>query len=551
MLLEHAARKLSRVSIRRAMKVRNARSDVVTHCWMRTSETLDPATLPRDPDALVKMLLEYAAKLEDAGLKIKERDERLTKMDLLLRRFRRWQFGTKSERVADGQAIFDFYGRLEAKPAAAEATEPAPRARRRPKRGGIRVIPKDLPREVVTEDLPAAEKPCPGCGAERKLIGYEESRQLDHTPACLFERVTRRAKYACDPCGRHVQTAPLPRPAGPFEKGLPGFGLLASVLIGKYCDHLPLYRQSRIFGRYGVEIPRSTLCDWVAQTVILLEPIVKAMTKDVLLSRILRTDDTIIRLLVPGDGKTRQARLWGYLGDPLHNQVVYQFTPNRKQEHPIEFLKNFKGLIQADAYKGYDKLFQPGSERTELGCWAHARRYFHEARDTEPELGGAALGYIRALYAVEAEAESLTAPERATLRQTKALPILTYFRAWLDRESLRLLPQSSMKAAFQYAIGQWSALTRYVHEGEASIDNNAMERALRGVAIGRKNFLFAGSEAGGRWAAVLYSLIESCKLNGVEPYRYLKNVLRQVWTHPQSRIEELMPRLWKPPPDAA
>jgi hypothetical protein len=239
------------------------------------------------------------------------------------------------------------------------------------------------------------------------------------------------------------------------------------------------------------------------------------------------------------------------LGDQDHNQVVYEFTTDRKQEHPLKFLANYKGKIQADAYAGYDKLFLPGSDREELGCWAHARRHVYDARDTDPQRASVALGYIRMLYQVEWAAAGFSRGDRAVLRREKSTPILKEFRAWLDRESLKLLPQSPMAQAFGYIIGQWQALTRYVDVGEASIDNNAMEQRLRGPVMGRRNYLFVGSEAGGHWAAVCYSIIESCRLNGVEPYRYLKDVLRRVWTHPQSRIEELMPRLWKPPPEAA
>jgi transposase len=511
---------------------------------MTTATALDPTTLPDDPSTLKKMLLEITEKLQ-------QREGYIQRLQHLLARFRRWQFGAKSERVPDGQQIFDFYGTLEPVKTKEDRPEAAPRARTRPKRGGYRVIPKDLPQKVVTVDLEEHEKNCPRCGALRRLIGYEETRQLDHQPASFFEIVTRRAKYACDPCEGHLQTAPLPVPLGPIEKGLPGFGLLAQVLVAKYCDHLPLYRQSKIYLRHGVEIPRSTLCNWVGQAVLLLEPIVKAMREDVLLSRIVGTDDTVVRMLVPGLGRTVQARLWGYLGDPMHNQMVYEFTPDRKQEHPIAFLENFKGKIQADAYKGYDRLFLPGSERTELGCWAHDRRYWFDARDTDPQRASVALGYIRLLYQVEAEAAPLTPAQRLALRRGKSLPILEDFKKWLDQESYKVLPQSPIGEAFHYTHAQWEALIRYVEDGEASIDNNAVERGLRGVAIGRKNFLFAGSEAGGRWMAVAYSLIESCKLNGVDPHRYLKDVLRRVWTHPSSKIDQLMPRLWKPPSDTS
>ncbi len=513
---------------------------------MKAAAKLDPATLPRDPEILRAMLLDYAQALDVATRKLKERDERISRMDVMIRRFQRWQFGAKSERIEDGQTIFAWYGRLEAEPPA--GPERAPRARRRPKRGGYRVIPSDIPRKIMVEDVPPEERRCPGCGAERVCIGYEESKQLDYTPASFFENIFRRAKYACKPCGRHVQTASLPGPIGPIERGWPGFGLVAQVLTAKYLDHIPCYRQSRIYARSGVEVPRSSLCSWVGQAAYSLDPIVQAIRRDVLLSGIVKTDDTVVRLLMRKVKKrTVQARLWGYLGDAQHNQVVYEFTLDRQQEHPLAFLKGFKGRIQADAYPGYDPLFKPGSGVEELGCWAHARRYFFDVREFASTLADTALNFIRKLYEVEREAKeaNLKPPERLALRQEKSVPILEDFKEWLDGEALRLLPQSVISKAFGYALNQWDALVRYAEIGEAEIDNNAMERRMRGPVMGRRNYLFVGSEAGGRWAAVIYSLVESCRLNGVEPYAYLRDVLRRVWTHPQSRIDELMPRLWK------
>lgn len=498
---------------------------------MTTSAMLDVNSLPDDPVVLKQTIRDLHRYIEN--------------LHHAIHRLQRWQFGTKAERVPSGQLIFAFYGTLEsAKP---ETPAPAPRARRSPRRDGVRVLPPDLPQETTDLDLSPGEKACPGCGSERELIDWEITRFLDYHPASFFERVFRRAKYACLPCGRHLKTAPLPAPLGPIEKGLPGFGLVAHVVTSKYCDHIPLYRQSKIYARQGVEIPRSTLCDWVRQAVELLAPIAAAIALDVRRSRILRTDDTVVRLLVRGKGRTAQARLWGYLGDAHHNQVAYEFTPDRREEHAQRYLKDFRGLVQADAYKGYDKLFALGSGRIELGCMAHARRYFFDARDSDPERVGIAIGFIRILYEVEARAAPMSPEDRRDLRRRDAAPILKDFKDWLDVERFKMiLPESPLGAAFQYALNQWDALTRYVEDGEASIDNNAMERALRGVAIGRKNYMFVGSQEGGRWAAVAYTLIESCKLNGVDPYRYLRDVLRRVWTHPASRIEELMPRLWKP-----
>jgi hypothetical protein len=296
-----------------------------------------------------------------------------------------------------------------------------------------------------------------------------------------------------------------------------------------------------------VDLALSTVVGWFRPAMELLEPIVAAMRKDVLSAPIIQTDDTVVRLIDPGFGRCRQARLWGYLGN---RQVVYEFTPNRREEHPLRFLANFRGYVQADAYRGYDKLFAHGSGRTELACWAHTRRYFFEAKETDAERSMAALILIRRLYVVEDEARGKPPEERVRLRREKARPILEEIGSWIDRESLRVLPQSPIGVAIRYAAHQWAALVRYVDVGEAEIDNNNLERLLRGVALGRKNYLHFASEGGGAAGAVAYSLIESCKLDAVEPWAYLKDVLMRVWTHPADRIAELMPRNWRPPPDS-
>jgi hypothetical protein len=308
-----------------------------------------------------------------------------------------------------------------------------------------------------------------------------------------------------------------------------------------------------IYARSGILISRSTLCDWIRQVIELLEPIIQRIRKDVLESARITTDDTVVRLIVPGKGHTVQARLWAHLGDARHNQVFYEFSPDRKQEHPQRILANFKGKIHADAYSGYNVLFEDGS-RIEIGCWTHTRRYFWEARDTDPERAGVALGFIRQLYAVEAESKNLDPDRRLDLRRAKSAPLVIDFKAWLDVEVMKVLPRSPMGEAIRYALGQWTALGQFLGDGEVPLDTNAIERLLRGVAVSRKNFLFVASPEGGRWAAGAYTLIESAKINGVEPYAYLKDVLTRMWTTPQSQIDTLMPRLWKPatgPPNSS
>lgn len=503
----------------------------LSDCVMTTSAALDVATLPEDPAALKSIIVDLF--------------RRNQQLEHYLAQLRRWQFGSRSEKISEDQLIFGFAGKLESAP-----PKPEPEAPAAPKRKGHgrRPIPPELPREVTVHDVPESERGCPGCGAERAFIGHDETTRLEMTPPKLFQEVHLRAKYVCRGCRGHLVTAPGPAIVGPTERGLPGPGLLAHVVVSKFKDHLPLYRQEGIFGRYGGSIPRSTLSDWVGQSMELLAPVVAAMRKDVLSAPIIQTDDTVVRLLEFGKKRSRQARLWGYLG---RRQVVFEFTPTRQQKWPQAFLKDFKGFVQCDAYKGYDQLFLEGSGRLELACWAHARRYFVEAQETDRERALAAIAFIRELYAAEEEAREMAPEARAALRKEKAAPVLARLRTWLEGESLRVLPKTPIGEALHYALAQWKALGRYVDLGEAQIDNNAMERALRGVAIGRKNYLHFASEDGGAWAAAAYSLIESCKLSSVEPWRYLKDVMMRVWTHPADRIAELMPRLWKPPPDSS
>jgi len=489
------------------------------------------ATLPRDPEALQSIILEQARRIEQ--------------LEHYLVQLRRWQFGTKSERIPEEQLLLGFAGEAES-PLRPSTLAVAPRKRR--PHPGRRTIPAELPSKVTVHDLPEADRACPGCGKERVAIGHEKTRRLEFKPADFYQDVHLRTKYACRSCEDHVQTAPGPNIVGPTERGLPGPGLLAQVIVSKFADHIPCYRQVRMYRRQGVDLALSTVVGWMRPAMELFAPIVLAMRKDVLSAPIIQTDDTVVRLIDPGFGRCKQARLWGYLGN---GQVVYEFTPNRREEHPLRLLANYRGYVQADAYRGYDKLFAQGTGRTELACWAHARRYFFEAKETDPERAMAALALIRRLYGVEDEVRMKSPEERVRLRREKARPILEEIGEWIDRESLRVLPKSPIGEAVRYAAHQWQALVRYVDIGEAEIDNNGIERLLRGVALGRKNYLHFASEGGGAAGAVAYSLIESCKLAGVEPWAYLKDVLMRVWIHPADRIAELMPKKWRPPPDSA
>jgi transposase len=495
---------------------------------------VDLDKLPDDLAFLKQMVCDLAGALKD-------RDALIQQLKHQLALLRRHQFGRKSEKVDSAQLLLAFAQLQGVGPPA----PPPPPKKPKSNGHGRKPLPEDLPRERVEHDLPPERKRCGKCGAELERIGEEVTRQLDYVPASFVVREHVRMKYACKRCEETIVLAPLP--PRPIEKGLPGSGLLAHVLVSKYADHLPLYRQEGIYKRQGVELSRSTLCDWVRDCATLLGPIVRAMTREVLVSKKIHTDDTPVPVqdrLHPT--RTRTGRLWVYLGDRAHPYTVYDYTPSRKRDGPVRFLGGYKGYLQADAFGGYDAIYA-GKEVIEVACWAHARRKFHDALTTDPERGHAALAFIGQLYAVEREARErgLDTEARRALRDERSRPMLESFRRWLDAQALAALPQSPAGGAIGYALGQWRPLSRYLDDGDLEIDNNPAERALRRVAIGRKNWLFAGSDAGGRRAAIIYSIIATCTRHGVDPFAYLRDVLERVATHPSRGIAALFPPNWK------
>jgi transposase len=500
---------------------------------MRAVTPVTLESLPEDPAALKGMVLDQAQWIERLVTEVG--------------RLRRHVFGTKSERLPDGQQIFDYYGTVVEDPA--PATEKPEPPRPTGKKGhGRRVIPPEIPRQVILHDLPEDEKQCGRCGKRMHPFDWEVSEQLEVEPARIFVLSHVRPKYGCqdDDCRGCVKIAP---PAtSPIERGLAGPGLIASTIVEKFDDHLPCYRQSERWLRQGIEFSRSTLCDWLREGANLLRPIVLALKEDLLQSHVLHTDDTPVKVLVEGLHRAHQAYLWAYVGDAQHKAIVFQFTMTREQEHAAEFLKDYEGYLQCDAYKGYDQLFcSPTKKRVEVACVAHVRRYFYDAREVDPKRALLVIGWIKLLYVVEDEARAMTPEDRRQLRQEKARPILDRMKEWFDVEAPRVLPKSPMGQAIGYARGLGPALGRYLEDGTLAIDNNEVERTVRGAAIGRKNWLFMGSEGGGETAAIHFSIVESCKANGVNPYLYLKDVLVRVSTHPAKQVMELTPRLWKPP----
>jgi transposase len=477
-------------------------------------------------------------------------------LEQLLRRI----YGKKSEKLDPNQLLLFAREILEAGgPEITPESEttptpvPAPAAPRTPGHGR-KPLPASLPRKRVVHDVPAERRLCPDCGGERAKIGEEVREQLEYVPASLVVIEHVRPKYACPGCQAHVVIAErLPEP---IEKGLPGPGLMAHVAVSKYADHLPLYRQEGIFRRFGVELSRSTMCDWMAAAAGLLEPLTKAMMKRVLSSRVVQTDDTPVPVQ-DHDGKgIKTGRLWVQIGDANNRFIVYDYTPDHSGAGPGRVFKGFQGYLQADACSVYDALFTDGSI-VEVGCWMHARRYFYEARTSDPVRAHVLLAWVVGLYEVEEAAKKARKkhPEwddaawhayRYELRLERSRPILEAIGAWLKSEQPKVLPKSPIGEAIGYARNHWEALIRPLEAGFLEIDNGESERALKPVAIGRRNWLFAGSDNGGKTAAVLMSLCATCKVWNIDPFAYLRDVLDRVSTHPMSRIEELLPDRWKP-----
>jgi len=512
---------------------------------------VDLEQLPSDVAALRQMVLQL---LESLHSKERQLDQLQHRLQQLLRA----RFGPKAEKLDPDQlALFaqQLLAQLPAPPPV--PATPAPSV---PRRGhGRAKLPRNLPRRREVHDVKPEDRICSCCGKEMTKIGEDTSEQIDYVPAsvCIVEHV--RPKYACKHCpDGTVLMAEKPRQ--PIEKGLPGPGMLAHVITSKYADHLPLNRLSHIFQRHGLNISRSTMCGWMASSADLLSPLYDLMVQEVLSSKALHTDDTPVRVLDPDRDSTRLGRLWTYRGDDLHPYTVYDYTPSRARDGPAEFLGDYAGYLQADAYGGYDGIFANGKV-TEVLCWAHARRKFFDAQDSDAARATVALAYIRRLYQVErqakeqfqrqeheADARSLAAI-RKELRQTQALPVLRELEIWLRQQTgggNPVLPKSPLGMAIRYCLGNWAALTRYAAaDGDLDIDNNASERDLRPIAVGRGNWTFLGSDKGGRTAAVLYSLIASAKRHGLDPFAYLRDVIARISDHPFSRLHELLPDQWK------
>jgi transposase len=503
---------------------------------------LDLDALPDDPSLLQRLVRD---------LDMERRDGEIEKLRLIIKQLQRSQFGRRSEKLAPDQLALGLED-LDADIGRAEErhVEPATSTNKAaPEKGGARrQLPEHLPRQDVMHDVDKTA--CPGCGGTLHPIGETVSEMLDWVPASLRVLRIRRPKYGCRSCGS-IQQAPAPERA--IAKGLATPNLLAQVLVAKYCDHTPLYRQSQIFARHGVALDRSTLAGWVGGACWWLETLQERLAGYIFASGKLFADDTPVPVLVPGRGRTKTGRLWVYVrddrpwGGPDPPAALYLFSPDRKSERPAAHLEGFRGTLQVDGYAGFERLTENG--RVELAaCWAHTRRKFYEiAEATGSPIATEALARIAALYRIEADIRGRSADARKAERQAHSRPIIEAMKPWLERELNRIPGRSKLAEAIRYALSRWHALCRFLDDGRVDLDTNPVERAIRPVTLGRKNHLFAGSDGGGaRWATVS-SLIQTCKLNGVEPYAYLSDVVRRmVDGHPASQLDDLLPWNWKP-----
>ena len=514
--------------------------------------------LPDDVHSLRAMLLDRESALAQRDAQLTEQQQTIARLqrenqglthrlDLALRRI----YGRSSERIDPAQLLL--FGQTMRR--AAQAVESLAQAQQaktsgsdsRPKRRGHgrRPLPADLPRHRVEHAIDQTELICPCCDQPRVRIGEEISEQLDYTPASLFVIQHVRPKYACRQCEQGgVVTSEKPIDGQVIEKGLPGPGLVSHVITSKYCDHLPLYRQEAMLARHGVDVARSTMCGWMKAAADLLTPLARLMAKRIRQSKVIHTDDTPVPVQAPGRGKTKTGRLWVYLGDWQQPYTVFDYTPDRKRDGPVQWLQDFTGYLQADAFGGYDGMYVAGNI-IEVACWAHCRRRYYDARNSDPSRAHHALAMIRLLYEVEREAKELDAKQRQQLRVARSQPLLEQFRGWMIEQRDDVLPKSPIGTAISYTLDNWDALVRYTTDGDLAIDNNAAERAIRPLVIGRKNYLTLGSDNGGLTAATLYSIVASAKRHGLDPFVYLRDVLATIGSTPVSQLDQFLPDRWR------
>jgi transposase len=505
---------------------------------------IDPKTLPSDPATLQKIIVDLTAQLDTE-------QGRLAKVERLLEQLLEARHGKRSEQLSREQLAL-FAAEAAAAGVTVEAVEeeagdddqqpPAAGSGPTGRPRGRKPLPSHLKRERIEHDLAEHEKHCAACGEDLRPIGEESSERYEYLPAqmLVIEEVCK--KYACSCTVRTASKPPLP-----IAKSTAGASLLAQVIVGKFADHLPLHRQAKMFSRHGVEIADQTLGGWMAQSAALVEPLYERLKQFVLASKVVGTDDTPVKVLDRHLPQARKGRIWPYTGDRGHPAVVYDYTATRERAGPEEFLKGYRGYLQADAYVAYDSFFtKPERGLREVACWAHTRRHFHKALAADPSRMRTVLLLIAQLYRVEktARKQGLTGEELRLLRQHGTRPVLDRLQAYLREIESQVLPKSPAGQAVAYARKNWAALTRYCDDPELAIDNNHTERALRGFAVGRNNWTFFGSDRGGRTAAILRSFVSSCELVKVDPFAWFRDVLSRIGEHPVNRLDELLPHNW-------
>jgi transposase len=499
---------------------------------------VDKNSLPRDPDVLQQMLLDVTAQLD--------------KTQRLLRQLLAAKSGTRSEQITAHQLrLFaqelgiDTAGAAEREdkggqdadgdpPAASDSTEKKPRGRQ--------ALPRHLKRERIVHDLAETDKHCADCQQMLRHIGEEVSERYEYIPAQMLVIEDACQKYAC---ACKIRTAT--KPARPIEKSTASASVLAQVIVSKLADHLPVHRQAKILRRLGLDLSDQTLCGWLRQSAELLEPLYQRLKRFVLSSKVVGTDDTPVKVLDRALPHTRTGRFWPYAGDRQHPAVVYDYTPTRERAGPENFLGTYKGFLQVDAYAAYDKFFvEPARELVEVGCFAHARRHVYQAREMDPARMGAILAYIGQLYAVEKRGRKagLHGEDVRQLRQEVSRPIANQLHAYLLSIHPQLLPKSEAGQGVAYLLKNWLALTRYLGDGDLSIDNNRTERSLRGIAVGRRNWTFLGSDRGGKTMAILRSFVSSCELNRIDPFAWFRDVLARIPVHSIQKLDQLLPPNW-------
>jgi len=491
----------------------------------------DLKSLPDDPSELKGLVTLLTSEVKSQALLIE-------KLQHQLHGHNRHRFGSKSESLDQLQLSLE---NEEIAVAATEADTPEPEASEPKKKPKRKPLPEHLERN---EQVLTPGDNCSKCGGGLKTLGEDITEELEYVPGRFVVNKIIRPRMACSCCEAILQ-APLP--SRPIERGRPGPGLLAHVLVSKFADHLPLYRQSQIYQRDGIDLDRSTLADWVGKSTALLEPLADAIGRHVRQGQALFADDTPVKLLAPGTKRTKTARVWAYVRDerPWNGQAPpgawYQFTIDRKGEHPVRHLSDYKGWVHADGYAGFNGLF--GKERaSEVACMAHTRRKFVDVQQSQGSaIAEEAVLWIAKLYGIEKEARGRSPEERVAIRQKKAKPVFDDLETWLHAQLPKISGKSPLAKAIRYALSRMPKTRPYLDNGFLELDNNGSERALKPVAIGRKNWMFAGSERGGRAMAIAFTLIETAKLNGVDPQAWLTDVLGRIADHKITKLDELMP----------